>query len=182
MMHSIDRECKAKFTYQKSEGSTYRTVSPIKFYTANGRWYLLAKDDKDGIVKTFYFGKISNFTSLDDIANGLTSQDIKLANEKQSLWSNSNGQAFTVRLYIKPDVAEYFRDGMLHPSQDIVDEHCDGGLEVHYRITHKMELLPKIKSYIPHVYVLEPKWLWEELMRSLEFYRDEDSRIMGLDI
>jgi len=180
VMASIEKECKAEFIYQKPTGRTRRVVSPIKFFIEKERWYLLAKDDKDGVVKTFYFGKIFEFKSLDGVAVTLTEEDIAEANSKMSVWSDSRKAQYLVRVYVKPQVAEYFLDGHLHKSQVIYDEHCDGGLEVHYTITHKMEILPKIKSYVPHLFVLEPKWLREELIEDLEYYRDESSRIVDI--
>ena len=177
IMRAIEKGCKCQFLYKKSDSSSTRIVSPIKFYNSKERWYLIAKDDKDAKIKTFYFGKIYTFTALTDVATTLTSNDIKEANEKQSIWSDSHNAEVLVKVYVKPQIAEYILDGTLHKSQVIHDEHYDGGLEVHYTITHKMEILPQIKSYVPHIYVLEPKWLHDELMRDLEFYRDEDSKM-----
>jgi predicted DNA-binding transcriptional regulator YafY len=177
MMRAIERGCKCQFLYKKSDSSSTRIVSPIKFYNSKERWYLIAKDDKDAKIKTFYFGKIYDFTALIDISTTLTAKDIKEANEKQSIWSDSHNAKELVRVYVKPHIAEYILDGRLHKSQLIYDEHYDGGLEVHYSITHKMEILPQIKSYVPHIYVLEPKWLHDELMCDLEFYRDEDLKM-----
>ena len=180
VMECIEKECKAEFVYKKPESSSRRVVSPIKFYTERERWYLLAKDDKDGVVKTFYFGKIFEFKALKQVSVTLTKEDIEEANNKKSVWSDSRNAQYLVRVYVKPQVAEYFLDGKLHKSQVLHERHHDGGLEVHYTITHKMEILPKIKGYIPHLFVLEPKWLWEEIMRDLEYYKDEDYRVRDI--
>ena len=61
VMECIEKACKAEFLYKKPTSSSRRVVSPIKFYTEKERWYLLAKDDKDGVVKTFYFGKLFDY-------------------------------------------------------------------------------------------------------------------------
>jgi predicted DNA-binding transcriptional regulator YafY len=177
VMKAIERGCKCQFLYKKSDSSSTRIVSPIKLYNSKERWYLIAKDDKDAKIKSFYFGKIYDFTALTDVSTTLTSSDIKEANEKQSIWSDSHNSEELVRVYVEPYIAEYILDGSLHKSQRIYDEHYDGGLEVHYTITHKMELLPQIKSYMPHIYVLEPKWLHDELMHDLDFYRDKDLKM-----
>ena len=177
IMDAIEKGCKCQFFYKKSDSSSMRTVSPIKCYNSKERWYLIAKDDKDTKIKSFYFGKIYNFTILTDMPTTLTTNDIKEANEQQSVWWDSQNSKELVKVYVKPQIAEYILDGKLHKSQVIYDEHYDGGLEVHYTITHKMEILPQIKSYVPHIYIIEPKWLHDELMRDLEFYRDEDLKM-----
>ena len=177
IMNAIEKGWKCQFLYKKPDSASTRIVSPIKFYNSKERWYLIAKDDKDAKIKTFYFGKIYNFMTLTDVSVTLSQNNIKEANEKQSIWSDSHNAKVLVRVYVNPQIAEYILDGKLHKSQLIYDEHYDGGLEVHFTITHKMEILPQIKSYVPHIYVLEPKWLHDELMRDLEFYRDEDFKM-----
>lgn len=173
---SILREVKASFVYEKADGSSERCVDPIKIYTENGRWYLIARDYKDDRVKYFNLSKIKRYQPLNE-PNTLTEAMRKEADEMKSIWSSTNNEVIKVRLYIRPEIADYIRDIHLHKSQVIFDEHHDGGLEVHYEITHMLELLPQIKYWLPRIHVLEPKWLWEELMRDLEMYRDSDERI-----
>jgi len=174
---SIEEGCKVKFVYKKRDDITTRVVSPIQFYRERLRYYLIAKDDKDALMKTFYFGKISNLELLREVVVTLTKKEIEDARNKQSVWSDSKNDEFLVKIYVKSEVAEYFLDGEMHHSQTIVDEHYDGGLEIDYRITHYMEILPKIKAYIPYLFVLEPKWLHDKLMDELKFYVDKDSEM-----
>jgi len=169
----IDNGYKGTFIYKKPKESTRRIVSPIKFYSEKERWYLIAKDDKDNIVKTFYFGKIFDFKALVDTPVSLTQKDIDEANSKVSVWSDSTKEEWLVKLYVKPKIAEFILDGKLHKSQKIVDIHCDGGLEVHYHITHKLEILPRLMSYFPYIHIIEPQWLRDELKQDLETYQKE---------
>ena len=173
LMFAIDKGCKAEFIYKKPEGSSRRVINPIKFYTEKERWYLIAKDDKDSKVKIFYFGKIFEVKALENVPIALSQKDIDEANNKLSVWSDSSKKKELVKLYVKPKVAEFILDSKLHKSQEIADEHCDGGLEVHCYVTHKLEIFPKIMSYFPYIHIIEPQWLRDELKQDLEIYQRE---------
>lgn len=172
----IEEEEKCLFTYEKDNETSQREVDPIKIYTENGLWYVIARDCKDDKVKYFNLSKIKYFKQLKGQGCMLTQKMIDDADNMKSIWSSMGEKATLVRLYVKPEIAHYIRDIRLHKSQTIADEHHDGGLEVHCTITHKLELLPHIKYWLPRVHVLEPKWLWEELMSDLEIYSDEDDK------
>ena len=169
----VQSEEQCSFTYIKEDSTSQRQVDPIKIYTENARWYMIARDYKDDKVKYFNLAKIKSFKHLKTQKTTLTQEMLDEANDMKSIWSSKSEKEILVRLYVKPDAASYVKDIKLHKSQVIYDEHYDGGLEVHCTITHKLELLPQIKYWIPRIYVIEPRWLHDELMRDLENYRDE---------
>lgn len=172
---ALSKGVRCTFTYVKADMHTQREVDPIKFYTENGRWYLVARDYKDDKVKMFLLSKIKNFKLTDEVTT-LTNKMIKEADNIKSVWSTADKRSI-VKLYIKPVIANYFEDMKIHKTQEIVDRHYDGGLEIECTITHALEILPAIKSWLPNIYVVEPKWLWEDLMRDLEYYKDEDLKM-----
>ncbi len=172
----IEVEEKCLFTYVKDKETSQREVDPIKIYTENGLWYIIAKDYKDDKVKYFNLNKIKHFKHLKGQGCMLTQKMIDNADNMKSIWSSMGEKATLVRLYVKPEIAHYIRDIKLHKSQIIVDEHHDGGLEVHCTITNKLELLPQIKYWLPRIHILEPIWFHDELMVDLEIYGNEDNR------
>ena len=178
IVQSLEKEVRCSFRYVKPKESSQREVDPIKLYTENGLWYLIARDHKDDRVKSFHLSKIEAFKQL-DLPTSLTPEMWKEADEMKSVWSSADKENYLVKLYIKPNIAHYFTEIKLHKTQEVADRHHDGGLEVHCHITHKLELLPAIKSWLPHVYILEPVWLREELVKDLEYYGD---KIRGMDI
>jgi len=173
---ALKQQCVVSFAYVKPTQRSMRRVDPIRLYTQNSRWYLIARDYKDDKIKTFLLSRIESFAVCDEAVT-LTQAMLKEADALQNVWRSGSSEAIVAKLYVKPEAAAYIADIPLHPTQEIVDRHYDGGLEVHCTITHKLEILPAIKSWIPNVYILEPKWLWEDLIRDLEYYRDEDYRV-----
>jgi len=134
----------------------------------------LTYKDKDNKIKSFNLRKIQKFKQ--EIENTtLTLEMREIADGMKSIWS-STGEGMLVKLYVQPEISQYIKDIKLHKSQFIYDTHHDGGLEVHCTITHKLELLPQLKYWLPRIYVLEPKWLQDELMSDLEIYKDESVR------
>jgi len=176
MLKCIQLEEQCTFMYVKEKSSTQRHIDPIKIYTENGRWYVIARDYKDDKVKYFNLTKIKEFIHLKSQACTLTKSMLDEADEMKSIWSSTGSEELLVKLYAHPDVAPYIKDIKLHKSQTIEDEHHDGGLEVYCTITHKLELLPQVKYWLPHIHILEPLWLRDELLRDLEMYSNEDNR------
>jgi predicted DNA-binding transcriptional regulator YafY len=173
IIDALQKECRCQFTYTKPDSSSQREVDPIKLYTENSRWYLIARDYKDDKIKTFNLTRIKKLQILDTPIS-LSAEMKTEADNIKSIWSSGSLAGQKVILYVKPNVAHYINDIKLHKTQEIIDRHHDGGLEVHCTVTHKLEILPAIKSWLPSVHIIEPKWLQEELMRDLEYYKDED--------
>ncbi|KIM04840.1 MAG: hypothetical protein KN64_05965 [Sulfurovum sp. AS07-7] len=179
ILNAIKRSKKITFDYKKSRDDiTNRIVSPIKIFIDNssGIWYLVALDDKDSKIKKFILSKIRNFKES-DIGFILSDDEQKEADEIKTVWHSSNHEIYTIKLYIAKEVALYFNDIKLHHTQVIEQIDIDGGLEISCMVTHKMEILPVIKSWMPHIFILEPKWLREELLDSVKIYQDKNKLI-----
>jgi len=176
ILHALQDERRCTFMYEKKDDTSTREIDPIKIYTENGRWYVIARDYKDDKVKYFNLQKIKQF-KITENSTTLTPDMQAEADNMKSIWSSTGSDETVVKLYVQPSVAHYIKDIKLHKSQTIFDEHHDGGLEVHCIITHKLEILPQIKYWLPRVYVLEPKWLHDEIMRDLEIYSHESDRL-----
>jgi len=160
IIESIERGCKCRFVYTNNRGETSRrSVSPVKLYTAKGKWYLLAKDDTSGEVRPFDFYKIRSFEPLPTQSADLSPTEIEEANSRSSIWANASAKPFEVRLHASAYASRYLHEVPLHPSQKIAIPHSDGSHTFAYRITNPMELLPQIKEWIPHIHILEPVWM-----------------------
>ncbi len=161
------------FGYKKSSDSSQRTVDPIKIFTENSRWYLIARDHKDSKLKHFNLQNIRQLTNADTPID-IAPETRKKADSMVSTWSSPDNAPIVVVLYIESSIASYIKDIKLHKSQTTEEEHHDGSLIVSCTITHKMEVLPQIKLWIPYAYVIEPAWLREEIVRDTKSYVDNN--------
>jgi predicted DNA-binding transcriptional regulator YafY len=80
---------------------------------------------------------------------------------------HSAGDLETVRIKVCAGPAERFRHNLFHESQR-VQELTDGGIEVTYLLAGAQEMIPWLMSWGGAVEVLEPAWLREQLISSLQ--------------
>ncbi len=173
LLKAIKSETVCTFMYKKGSDTSQRAVDPIKIFTENSRWYLIARDHKDNKLKHFNLQNIRQLTNTDtpiDIAPEIR----KKADTMVSTWSSPDNEPVAIRLYIEPSIASYIKDIKLHKSQTIEEKHHDGSMIINCTITHKMEILPQIKSWIPNVFIIEPAWLREEIIEDTKKYLEQN--------
>jgi len=174
IIDSIESGCMCRFNYTNNRAQTStKRVSPIKLYTAKGKWYLLAKDHENDQIRTYDFLKIKQFTSLPTYKSNLTPADITEANNRPSVWSSADTKPYRVTLHADAYATRYLCEVPLHPTQHLDIPHVDGSTEFAYTITNPMELLPAIKEWIPHIHIIEPKALRDMLREDVEKYLGE---------
>ena len=154
------------FDYQKLEGlKHYRPASPYKLVNHKGIWYLAALDGEK--LKAFSFSKISNVAVLESAFPWSPEIDRRLAQE-DGIWLSEN--PLSVVLNIGPEVAAYFKRRKLIANQVIEQELADGSLVVSTSVGHPNQVLPIIRYWIPHIQVVQPQSLKQELKRGIADY------------
>ena len=93
---------------------------------------------------------------------------VKLVEDDDSIWFGQDKQE--IILSIDTRVAFYFKQRSILPEQQIVKELGDGSLIVSSKINHDMQLLPLIRFWIPHLKIVNPEGLQEELEIDLKKY------------
>ncbi len=161
----------AQFDYiDKEDTLSHRRIAPVKLLHAQGFWYLIAYDYDRKAQRTFRLDHIRNLRPLP----GLPPLDPQIRQRLEKIrdpWQQSDApETIRVLLYADPEAAPYLRDVPLHPTQKLEDPHTDGGAVFSYTLSHPMELLPRIKSWIPHLRILQPDSLKKELLQELEIY------------
>ena len=161
----------AAFDYIDKEGSTsHRRIAPVKLLHAQGFWYLIAYDYDRQAQRTFRLDHIRNLSPLPH----LQPLDPAIRKRLESIrdpWQQSDApEMIRILLYADPEAAPYLRDVPLHPTQKLEEPHTDGGAILSYTLSHPMELLPKIKNWIPHLRILEPESLKKEFLQTIKNY------------
>ena len=142
------------------------TIKPLKIVNFEGFWYLVAL--RDEILKKYYLKNISN----PRITELLFTTDDKLdtlLNESISVWFQKDVEPFEIKLFLDKSAAKFFKRRPL-PTQTIESLNTDGTMEITLKITHEMEILPIIKYWIPHIYIIEPVWIKEIVEIDLDEY------------
>ena len=144
-----------------------RLVQPYRLIHHHGSWYLAAvrKDQ----LRTYRISHIQLMHSPHENSQFVPDPNIvKLVENDDSIWFGQDKQE--IILSIDSQVAFYFKQRSILPEQQIVKELNEGGLLVSSKINHDMQLLPLIRFWIPHLKIVNPKGLQEELEKGLKEY------------
>ena len=144
-----------------------RLVQPYRLIHHHGSWYLAAV--RKNQLRTYRISHIQLTQSPDEDSQFVPDPNIvKLVENDDSIWFGQDKQE--IILSIDSQVAFYFKQRSILPEQQIVKELNDGGLLVSSKINHDMQLLPLIRFWIPHLKIVNPEGLQEELEIDLKKY------------
>jgi predicted DNA-binding transcriptional regulator YafY len=154
------------FDYVRDDLSkSYAAIAPIKLMNHKGIWYLAARDgDK---LKTFAFTKIEGLRLLD--TQFARDPDIdKTLSEEDGIWLGEEKKEIVLK--IAPEVAAYFKRRRLIANQVIEKELEGGGLIVSAKVGHLNQVLPIVRYWIPHIRIISPERLQDEMEQELRDY------------
>lgn len=154
------------FDYAKDQGVTrYEGVAPHKLVNHKGIWYLAANDD--GKLKTFAFGRLSrliprnsHFPANPDIERALVDED--------GIWIGEDKKEIVMK--VGREVAAYFKRRPLIANQIIEKELEDGGLIVSAKVGHVNQVLPIVRYWIPHIRIISPDGLQQDMEQVIAGY------------
>ena len=149
-----------------------RLVQPYRLIHHHGSWYLAAvrKDQ----LRTYRISHIQLMHDTHEYPQFIPDQDIvKVVEDDDSIWFGQDKQE--IILSIDSQVAFYFKQRSILPEQQIVRELGDGGLLVSSKINHDMQLLPLIRFWIPHLKIVNPERLQDEMEKGLKEYLERRS-------
>ncbi len=156
-----------KCNYDDEKHPIYTTtINPLKIVNFDGFWYLIAL--RKDILKKYYLKNISNPAITDD-AFETDSKLQELLNNSISIWFQEDKEAFEVKLYADEHATKYFKRRPL-PTQKINSLNNDGTMEFSVSITHAMEILPIIKYWVPHLFVIKPKQIKKMVEKDIQNY------------
>ena len=140
-------------------------IAPIKIAMFDGFWYVFAMDKK--VFKKFHLKSIKELEILSEYSFIPSDIESKIKRAK-SAWFNL-ADSFTVRLWVSSEIAKYFDRKPLN-NNEMIYKNSDGSFEIEFVATHIMEVKPLVYRYLPHIRVLEPSFLADEIESDLNKY------------
>lgn len=165
LQQAINERRRVSFSYYKRAEQRSYSVEPYQLINHNGVWYLAAHHEQK--MKKFTLGKISALHCTFDLFERSPVLLENLKNE-ESVWSNE--QKFEVVIKVSPEVAEYFQRRDLVAGQVIEKELADGGLIISINVSHKNEVLPVVQYWLPHLRIISPESLQQEMEVEIRSY------------
>ena len=160
---SIQEHCQISFSYK----GEVRSVEPYRLVHHHGSWYLAAVHN--GKLKAYRLVYVESLNSLHESPTFKPDATIlEQLDNAESIWFGLN--KFEVVLTIDQTVASHFQQRQLLPEQQIIKQLDDGGLLLSSRITHNTQLLPLVRYWLPHIKIVNPEELQQELEAELKNY------------
>jgi len=144
-------------------------VEPYKLTNFDGFWYLFAKDIEENKIKTYLLSKIEDVEIT--YKKYAQTEDIEyiLKNQVHSAWFE-DGIRYKVIVLVKNNIAHYFNQKKFIQSQEIIKKYENGDLKISFEVTHPEDIDNIIKSWLPDIKVIEPKWYKKQIIKELEEY------------
>ncbi len=154
------------FDYNKPGGTqSYPSVAPFKLMNDSGIWYLAALDREK--LKSFSFSKIDHLRLLDSHFPSDPHIEKRLA-EDDGIWLSEERKEIVLK--IAGEVASYFKRRKLIANQVIEKELEDGGLIISAKVGHLNQVLPIVRYWIPHIRIISPEGLQDEMENEISGY------------
>ena len=165
LLHSVKNRLKIKFSYQKfwEEEKSERVTDPYVLKEFKNRWYILAKDNNDGRVKSFALDRMSSL----EITNVTFILPANYSAEESyrycfGIISPNDENPQEIILSFDPFQGKYIKTLPLHETQRVlIDNEDELQIKLHLQVTH--DLVMELLSFGNNVKVLTPKLLANEI-------------------
>lgn len=161
LMHAIRNSNIVKFDYQKYYDTqiTHRETEPYALKEFKGRWYLLAKDSNDNVVKTFALDRILEIElSKKRFVYPENLKPNQLFEHCFGIIIPEDDEPQEIILSFNPFQGKYIKSFPLHSSQKtIIDNDQELRISLYVYETH--DLLMELLSYGANLKVIQPKSL-----------------------
>jgi len=158
----------AYFSFNSKRTKTY-TVDPYRVVYHHGGLYLYARAHEYGEVRTFAVERIERIEVQE--ATFELPPDFSVSEYARGAFGIAGGKPEPVEVVFDPEMAGYIRERTWHESQALEDR-SDGSVVLRMNVVPGWELKAWLKGFLPHVRVVQPVSLREEIGRDLELARE----------
>jgi len=170
LIKAIKWKVGVEFVYTKADGSSKTVLAdPYRLANFQNYWYLVAYDPSVEIIKTYYFKNMTklqmlyeNFTGNEQIEADLN----RFCNSMDSVWWNGERHSCTLQV---SGIAKYYVERDVPETMELLETHKDH-LMVRFYYHNEIELFSYVKSWIPHIRIIDNEALANTLSEELRAY------------
>jgi predicted DNA-binding transcriptional regulator YafY len=151
------------FSFNSRKTKSYQ-VDPYRVVYYHGGLYLYARVEEYAEVRTFAVERISRIEVLDQSFEA--PKDFNVSEYAKGAFGIAGGKPEEVEVAFDATLAGYIRERVWHESQRL-EERPDGSVLLRMSVAPGWELKSWIKGFIPHVKVLAPARLRDEISADL---------------
>ena len=169
LLHASQNFLEVEFEYYKfwDTSISNRKVKPIALKEARNRWYLIAKDTKDDIIKNFSLDRIKNLELTKDKFKPIAYQAYEEFKDSFGIINGTDEDPVKVILSFTPREGRYVESLPLHHSQQLILSN-DDEIRFSYFIRPTYDFRMEILSYGDQIKVVEPESLKSEIKKELK--------------
>jgi predicted DNA-binding transcriptional regulator YafY len=153
----------AYFSFNSRKTKTY-TLDPYRLVYFRGGLYLYARAHEYGEVRTFAVERIEKIEVMD--LNFKSQEAFDATEYVKGAFGIAGGKPEPVELIFDAPMSNYIRERVWHESQEM-QEKPDGSTVLRLNVSPGWELKSWIKGFLPHVRVVQPAKLREEIAKEL---------------
>ena len=159
----------AYFSFNSRKTKAY-TIDPYRLVYYRGGLYLYARAHEYAEVRTFAVERVQSIEVLDEEFE--IPADFNVSEYARGAFGIAGGKPETVELLFAQEMAGYIRERVWHESQSMEDL-PDGSVRLVLLVAPGWELKSWIKGFLPHVRLLKPASLRDEIAGELEVARGD---------
>lgn len=154
----------AYFSFNSRKTKSY-TLDPYRVVYYHGGLYLYARAQEYGEVRTFAVERIQRIEVLD--LGFEIPKDFNVSEYARGAFGIAGGKPEPVALVFDAEMAGYITERVWHESQTL-ENRVGGSVVLRMNVAPGWELRAWVKGFLPHVRVLQPASLRDEIARDLE--------------
>jgi len=173
LKHAIEMDNLIEFTFHGKEKEQKYIVEPYKLIIFDGLWYLYGKDTQEketSSYKTWRYRHISDVTIelRESFRHQVPDEVIEYYLSKIHSPHSTLDKEIKVRIRIDPKIVKSFNPRVHLPGY--IEDPENDPLIFSAIVTNFKDIEPEIKSWLPHIEILEPQEFKEILRKDLEAY------------
>lgn len=170
LLHAIKNRLQIQFTYQKfwEEELSQRLAEPYALKEFKNRWYIMAKDSRDGNIKSFALDRLSNLEITKQTYQHPQNYSIEQRYRYCFGIISPNGEEpQDIILSFDPFQGKYIKTLPLHDTQQVLADN-DEETKIKLRLCLTHDLLMELLSFGDNMKVIEPRSLAVQVKQAHE--------------
>lgn len=167
LTRAISEKRYIEFAYCKNGGteSKHYRLQPYHLVNKNGIWYLIGLDGHR--QKTYCFTQIRQLQIQPETFDLNSALQAQIRDTDSIYHGNQLGE---IVISVGSKAAPYFKRRALLPNQETIRELEDGSLLLASKNIHPMEVIPIVQYWIPHLHIVSPAELQQQMEQGLREY------------
>ena len=170
LFHAIKNRFQIKFSYQKfwEDEKTQRKTNPYAIKEFKDRWYLMAKDNRDGNVKSFALDRLTDLEITNKIFESPRDYNIEEVYRYCFGIINPNDEVpQVIVLSFDPVQGRYIKSLPLHETQEVLVDNKNE-IQIRLKLCITYDFIMELLSHGDNLKVLKPARLMKEIKTAHE--------------